>query len=55
MYKALVTFSGVISMAKGEIKEISDSFIAKDLVKAGYIEPAIAGSDEGKPKRKKKA
>lgn len=37
-YKALISFSGVLSMKIGEIKEISDDNIVKDLVKAGYIE-----------------
>lgn len=36
-YKALKSFSGLISMAKGEVKEIKDSAIAKDLLQAGYI------------------
>lgn len=39
MYRALVSFSGIISMAKGEtIETISDEFVLKDLLKAGYIE-----------------
>lgn len=39
MYRALISFSGVISMAKGETREIGDETIAKSLLKAGYIEP----------------
>ena len=38
MYKALGSFSGLISMAKGETREIKDKEIIKDLLKAGYIE-----------------
>lgn len=38
MYKALVSFSGLISMMEGEIREISDPSIAEDLVRAGYVE-----------------
>lgn len=38
MYKALESFVGKISMVKGEVKEILDKEIAKDLLKAGYIE-----------------
>lgn len=38
MYKALVSFSGLISMSKGQVKEIKDKEIIKDLLKAGYIE-----------------
>lgn len=36
-YKALVSFSGVISMSAGQVREISDKALADDLVKAGYI------------------
>lgn len=37
MYKALKSFSGVVSMVSGEVKDISDPLVIKDLVKAGYI------------------
>ena len=37
-YRALKGFSGLISMKKGEVKEIKDKHIADDLLKAGYIE-----------------
>jgi len=46
-YKAKVGFSGRVSMSKGEVKEINDEYIVKDLLKAGYIEPIE------KPKTKK--
>lgn len=36
--KALVSFSGLISMRKGEIREIKDKKIYSDLIKAGYVE-----------------
>ena len=38
MYKALTSFSGLISMTEGEIREIKDQAVADDLLKAGYIE-----------------
>ena len=38
MYRALVSFSGVISMAQNEVREITDKNLIKDLKKAGYIE-----------------
>lgn len=47
-YKAKVSFSGIISMDKGKTAEIADPTIAKDLLKAGYIE-------EVKPATKSKA
>ena len=37
MYKAIVGFSGLITMKKGEVKEIKDKALVKDLLKAGYI------------------
>jgi hypothetical protein len=37
MYKAIVGFSGLITMKKNEIKEIKDKALVKDLLKAGYI------------------
>ncbi len=58
MYRALVSFSGLISMAQDEVREISDKEIAKDLLNARYIEEVTP--DEPKPikkstKKKKKA
>ena len=38
MYKALVSFSGLITMRKNEVKEIKDKALVKDLLKAGYNE-----------------
>lgn len=37
-YKALKSFSGKISMKKGEVKAITDKAVVADLTKAGYIE-----------------
>jgi hypothetical protein len=36
--KALVSFSGLVSMAQGETKEIKDKNVVKDLLNAGYVE-----------------
>ena len=36
-YRATVGFSGLISMSKGEVKDIKDKNIIDDLTKAGYI------------------
>lgn len=38
MYKALKSFSGKISMKKGEVKAITDKEVIADLTRAGYIE-----------------
>ena len=37
-YRALVSFTGTISMAMGGIREISDPALAGNLLKCGYIE-----------------
>ena len=48
-YKAKICFSGIVSMSKGEVKEIGDKYVADDLLRAGYIEPVE------KPKTSKKS
>ncbi len=47
MYKAIIGFTGLITMRKDEVKEIKDKALVKDLLKAGYIE-------EVKPEKAKK-
>lgn len=51
-YRALVSFTGLVSMAKGEVREISDLSIANGLLKAKYIEQVKA--DEVKAEEKVK-
>ena len=46
MYKALVTFSGLVSAYKRQTINIENQEIAKDLLEAGYIE-----SVDNKPKK----
>lgn len=48
-YKALKSFSGLVSMRRGEERDIKDQEIVKDLLRAGYIEE-VGGS---KPKTTK--
>ena len=36
-YRALRSFSGLVTMVKGEVREIADEEIVKDLLRAGYI------------------
>lgn len=38
LYKAKVSFSGLVTMYKGETKELTDEELVKDLLKAKYIE-----------------
>lgn len=40
-YRALVNFTGLISMGKGQVREISDLSLARDLLKAKYIEEYV--------------
>lgn len=46
MYRAKVCFSGLISMKKGEAKDIKDKKIVKDLLKSGYIEEVKPAKSE---------
>lgn len=50
--KALKSFSGVISMYIGEVRDIQTQAILDDLTAAGYIEPvASKRSAKGEDKR----
>jgi len=54
MYKAKISFSGVVSMEKDEVKDIADIAIVKDLLRAGYIEeikPAEKATAKAKSKK----
>lgn len=52
-YKAMISFSGLVSMAEGEVREISDSSLAKELLKCGYIaEVEKKTTKKGKGKKK---
>lgn len=55
LYIALVSFSGAISMHKGEVGEIPASLV-DDLLKAGYIAPYAPtnGGKEEVPEKKTK-
>ena len=48
IYRALKSFSGVISMTAGEERELKDQYLIDDLLKAGCILPVReAGEDRG--------
>jgi hypothetical protein len=57
-YKAIVSFSGKLSMAKGQVRKISDQSLIDDLLKAGYIIPLeadkVVSNKAEKPKTKRK-
>ena len=46
MYKATTSFSGIVNMKKGDVKEINNEEVAKDLLRAGYV----IELEESKPK-----
>lgn len=50
MYKAIVSFSGKISMSAGEVRAITDTAVIKDLLKAKYIEAVEAPEEKTKQK-----
>jgi hypothetical protein len=52
--KALVSFSGIVTMTKGEEKEITNKAIYKDLLNAKYVEEVKAKTNKLN-KRKVKA
>lgn len=39
LVKAKVNFSGAISMSAGDVREIKNDYVLRDLLRAGYIEP----------------
>lgn len=47
-YRAVVSFSGAVSMAEGEIAEIADKAVSEDLLNAGYIVAAEEHKNESK-------
>lgn len=52
-YKAKIDFTGVLSMNAGETADIADESIAKDLLKAGYIEEVKAEKKKPRTRAKK--
>lgn len=56
-YKATRSFSGIVSMKKGDVKDINDSEVAKDLLRAGYVialeesKPAVKASSKKSSKK----
>lgn len=52
MYKALISFSGLVSMAEGDVRDIANKEVVKDLLKAGYIEEVKDKSAKKKTAKK---
>jgi len=38
LVRALISFSGIVSMGMGEVREIKDKATVKDLLSCGYVE-----------------
>ena len=53
--RALVSFTGKVSMAMGEVREISDLDLANNLLKVNYIEEIKETVTEKKVSKKKGA
>lgn len=56
-YRALRSFSGIVTMVKGEVREIDNEEVVKDLLRAGYIvdlsEKQKAAAKSSKPTKTK--
>lgn len=52
MYRALVSFCGLIAMAEGDVRDIANKEVVKDLLKAGYIEEVKDKSAKKKTAKK---
>jgi len=50
--KALKSFAGKVTMSFGEVREIKDKVVLKDLLRAGYVEEIKEDEDKGKKKVK---
>lgn len=57
-YRALVSFAGKVSMSEGEVREINNPKIEKDLLDAHYIEeilpPLPPPAPKSEPKKRTK-
>ena len=53
-YEAIQSFSGKVSMYVGEVKDLADDHIVKDLLRAGYIKEVCPVSDKGEAKAETK-
>lgn len=56
LVRAKVNFSGAVSMCEGDVKEIKNEYVLRDLMKAGYVEPEAQEAEiVEKPVKKPKA
>lgn len=51
--RAKVSFAGMISMGAGEVRDIQDDGIVKDLISAGYVEIEKKATTKKKPANKR--
>lgn len=50
--KALIPFSGVLTMAPGEVREYSNEAVLQDLLRVGYIEEVSDGAPKKRATKK---
>ena len=53
LYRAKVSFSGLVTMRRNEVKELTEEAIIKDLLNAGYIEIASGTAEKVESPKKK--
>lgn len=53
--RALRSFSGSVSMSRGQEREIQDEYIVKDLLRAGYVEETEKTQTTAEKKKKSDA
>lgn len=53
-YRATKSFTGLVSMVKGEVRELEDEKIVKDLLKSGLIEDLSAKQKAAKSSKPSK-
>ena len=54
-YIATKSFTGIISMKKGDVRDITDEALAKDLLNAGYVKELEESKPKASSKKPKKA
>ncbi len=54
MYRARVSFGGLVSMRRGEMRDISDKELVKDLLSANYIEEVKSSKTSNAKKKTEK-
>ena len=54
LYRALVSFTGIVTMRKDEVRDLTDIELIKDLLNAKYIEEVKGAKEEPVKKKNSK-